>query len=470
MTRCPRGVLRWLSMLLMAGTVTAVPAVPVIAQDGATPAEDGTPPPVDLAGVPLRPSDMPKPGFQMYNAASLDYNAFTSRAFGVDATMASDGIDGADFQDGYFSMLALPRNLARFDFEMLAALRTTIVETVSEDSASELAGALRMLLNLPPSTSVQSNTAVVQEGNHVLWISYESYESSEGLSPEAMVEVAHLTTQRLRDTVAMAERGAPALGLGNVVFGGDSQGFSDRLSFSSDEFYRVLDGEVLSSWRDVETPSAPELAAGLTNVYIAAPSIPAPEDSAVRALVHVRITLAEFESAAAAAAFAAAPTDIVPTFWQLRDAIGMSYEAATDAGAGVAVSRGTVNDPDALRRTGFRAVRQIDRQVIVVELVTSAFITIPESSATWLMEIQTSCLRALPEPCAPVPLTDFDAAVEFRVPPAATPVATPDNANPATPVSGSPVPSNHRHGVMRYSLPTGDAVDRCLSPTRSASC
>lgn len=186
----------------------------------------------------------------------------------------------------------------------------------------------------------------------------------------------------------------------------------------------------------MKTPTASGVAPGLTTLYIAGPTILAPEDSpSDGSPVYIRVALAEFDSDAATATFAAAPTDITPWTWQVEVSMGESYETATDAGAGVAVSRATVHNADGPRQIGYRAVRQLDRHVVVVELLgDEGYLIVPESSATWLMEVQTACLQSLPAPCAPVPLADFDAALEFGVPPSATPDgATPVATPPAAP-------------------------------------
>lgn len=238
MTRCPRSLLRWLSMLLAAGTFAAVPAGPAVAQDGATPAEVGAPPSVDLARVSVRPSDMPAPGFQVEYAGSLDYSGFVDEVVssvpGASSSKLLKAFDGNDFRDGYRSTLILPRDPANPVSEYVDRLDTLIAETVSEDSAIDLAGALRVELDMPD---------VVQDGNHIFWMSYIGH--TIGI-PEA--ELTRLTTQRLRDAVAMAERGDPALGLANVVFRGDSvQETSDRLYSPRDEVYRILDGKGVPS-------------------------------------------------------------------------------------------------------------------------------------------------------------------------------------------------------------------------------
>lgn len=241
MTRCPRSLLRWLSMLLVAGRFAAVPAGPAVAQDGATPADVGAPPSVDLARVSVRPSDMPAPGFQVDYAGSLDYSGFVDEVVssvpGANSSKLLKAFDGDDFRVGYLSTLALPNDPANPDSVSLTFLDTLIAETVSEDSAIDLAEALGARLGM---------SEVVQDGNHVVWMRYQS--GFDVLPSDAEAELRRLTTQRLRDAVAMAERGDPALGLGNIVFrGASAQETSDQVYSPQDESYRILDGKGVPS-------------------------------------------------------------------------------------------------------------------------------------------------------------------------------------------------------------------------------
>ncbi len=140
----------------------------------------------------------------------------------------------------------------------------------------------------------------------------------------------------------------------------------------------------------------------------------------------IDITLARFDSDAAAAAFAADPDVIAfPPTWEF----GPEYAAADDLAGGGVIERVQVDD-DSLRASGYRTVRQEGELVQVVQWLAGGNALVSREAIAWLTDLQSACLAALPEPCAPVDQDEFPAAL--RGGDAPEPLGPQDGATPET--------------------------------------
>lgn len=271
----------------------------------------------------------------------------------------------------------------------------------------------------------------MQRGNHLILVSYslkDTQESTrhhvEGWSPKQVAGIAQQTGERLDDAVALRDGGEAALGSGNITFHGHpALETFPPWNYAQVEHYRVLDGEVVPLEGEIEAPTVSGIAPGITDLYryylnLADdnPMFPGNEE----AYIDIRVALVTFETERFASEFAASPNSLVSVYWLPE----ITYESSTDAGGGVTLARGATEQTgkrEGQIASGYRAVRQLGRHVVVVEFMAAGHVPVTESAMAWLMERQAACMDALPDPCAAVPIDQLRAAIEQDAIPEATP-------------------------------------------------
>lgn len=411
--------------------------------------ERPAPPPgmsaVDLSRVPIPPADLPESGFQLLLAAHLGLEGLVYSIVGDTSSAEFEGLPFSSMRDGYLSFLTLLADPSDPNTQ-LAALVTTIAEMDSEGSAEELASRIVAQYELAPSTTVdgvmvksdhkRNVEALMQRGNHLILVSYRVEEDQESTqqkterwTAESIAGLAEQTGLRLDDAVAMREGREAALGSGNITFHGDPalETFPPWV-YAQVEHYRVLEGAVVPVVGEIEAPSVSGIAPGITDLYryylILANEdamLPGNED----AYIDIRVTLITFETERFASEFAASPGSLVSVYWLPE----ITYESSTDAGGGVTLARGATEYTDRSGKlegqigSGYRAVRQLGRHVVVVEFMATGQVPVTESAVAWLMERQAACMDALPDPCTAVPIDQLRAALEHDATPEATPAS-----------------------------------------------
>lgn len=432
-------------VLLLAGMASS----PTVAQEGpATPPGTSE---VDLARVPLAPADLPDPGFQLFLAAHLGLEGLVYGIVGDTSADQFKGLPLSSMRDGYMYFLTLPVDPADPGSPQLAALGTTIAEMDSDESAADLAARIVAHYELAPSTTVdgvmvKSDTkrnveALMQRGNHLILMSYRVEEDQESTqqkterwTAESIAGLTEQTGKRLDDAVALSEGGEAALGVGNIAFSGDPalETFPPWV-YTQLEFYRVLDGEVVPLEGEIEAPEVSGIAPGTTDLYTYYLMLDN-EDGVVPgyddAFIDIRVALMTFETERFAAEFAVSPIDLAPISLLPK----VSYDSSTEAGGGVTVARGTtdysgyVPDREGEGGSGYRAVLQIGRRVVVVEFITTGQAPITESDVAPLLELQAACVTALPEPCVAIPVDELGATLEQEATLEATPAVVTSSA------------------------------------------
>jgi hypothetical protein len=218
----------------------------------------------------------------------------------------------------------------------------------------------------------------------------------------AVAGMVNQTRERLRDAVDRAKDGDPALALAGLRFTGD-----DALNalpwtyFPITQHYRVLDEEVLPYGGELETDDiAPE---GVINLFVSRQQL---GDDGYDHMID--ITLASFESEAAAAAFALEPDPVLfPPTWIFEPEYGELEEVEP----GVNIQAVRVDD-DFLRATGFRTVRVDGTTVQVVQWMASENALTSRAGMLEITDAQTTCLDEAPTVCEPVPQELFPAPVD----------------------------------------------------------
>ncbi|HYJ12821.1 MAG TPA: hypothetical protein VEW66_04480, partial [Thermomicrobiales bacterium] len=408
MNRLPASIL--LALLFLVSPATGS-GQGVVAQDNA-----GAP--VDLATVPLTPDMLPEEGFQLVQAGWLDLGALTyaiagdGQPAGSPFTPVEDGFTG-----GYSHILGLLSDRADAQSEPLSGAATYVLGFASDDDAELAADLLVDFIELDEPDPIDGvdtwrgpvvTTGLAVEGSFVIMFNYSfdeqrfSTQQNTDWDQAAVADVVNQTRARLEGAVERAATGDQALALAGLRYVGD-----DALNalpwtyFPITQHYRVLDGEALPYGGEMETEGvAPE---GVIDLFVSRQQL---GDDGYDHMIDV--TLASFESEAAAKAFALEPGAVVfPPTWIFEP----DYGELEEVEPGVSIQTVRVDD-DFLRATGFRTIRVDGTTVQVVQWMASENGLTSRAGMLEITAAQSACLEGLPAPCAPIAQEQFPAPVD----------------------------------------------------------
>lgn len=377
--------------------------------------------PVDLATVPLQSADFPEQGYQLAQAGDLELNAFNDAWSGEDNGDEWDSIaDG--YQSGYSTVHVLLGDRGDSRSEPLASVTTYVV---GFDSSALAGGAGQILLDIAgygPTQDMDGASVYVDVtgvlgfqafGDYLVMVQYASAEqqfadrqNTEDWTPESSAELVQATGDRLGVALDRAEDGEESLGVANVMFYGPDAGWTmPWIYYPSTEHYRVLDGEVVAYGGELDSDLADLALPGMDDLFVSRQQV------GQEGYEHlIDITLARFDSEEAAAEFADDPLPIsFPPTWHFD----VDYSGSNALDDGVRLERART-DGDELRASGYRTVRQEGDVVQVVQWLGSGNALVTEEAIAWLTDRQSTCLDALPEPCAPAAQEELPAAIDER--------------------------------------------------------
>ncbi len=393
--------------------------------------------PVDLATVPLPASTLPEPGFQLAQAGDIEFDALPTSWAGDPFDDGWRPLERA-WQHGHSAVHVLLSDRGDSSSEPLATMTTYVFGFDSEDAADAVGPALLAIAGYSPVEDIDGVTVYADvdgllglrtEGNYLVLVQYavasqnSTRQNTDDWTPESVAALVELTSERLADAIELAETDAESLGVANVMVAGYQAPWTlPWISYPSTEHYRVLDGEPIAYGGELAADLEDVQPEGVDDLFVSRQQL---GEERYEHLIDV--TLARFDSDADAAAFAENPEAIAfPPTWTF----GPEYAAAEDLPGG-AVERVQVDD-DSLRASGYRTVRQQGELVQVVQWLASGNALVSREAIAWLTDLQSACLAALPEPCAPVRQDEFPAALregDSPVPLGPEDVATPESGD-----------------------------------------
>ncbi len=386
---------------------------PVAAQQ-ATPVAEAA---VDLARVPVPPGEVMEPGFQLVQAGWIELA-------GVAYALAGDSMPARAFEDvesnytgGFSQVLALLTDRADPSSERLSYVLTLVLGFSSPADAEAAALEIRDLLGLNEPTEIKGidtwsgpeiTESIIVEGSTVIYVAYAfeeqrfSTQQNTDWTPEAVADLAAQTRGRLGAAEAEADAGNPALSRAGLLIQGPDAGWTITWPyFPNSQHYRVLDGTVLPYGGEMDDDL--DVPDGMETYYVSRQQL---GDDGYDHLLD--ITLAEFETAAQAEAFAAEPPPVqFPPTWQFE----ATYGAATEVEPGLWVQSVRVDD-ETLRATGQRTIRVDGSTVQVMQWLGSENGMTSREGMLDLTAIQTACVENLPAACAPLSQDQFPAPVD----------------------------------------------------------
>lgn len=385
-----------------------------VAASQATPVTEAA---VDLARVPVPPAEVMEPGFQLVQSGWIELSAVAYALSGD--SMPPDAFDEVEggYTIGYSQVLALLSDRADAFSEPLSHLLTLVLEFGSESDAAAAANEIRDLLGLTEPTSIDGvdtwsgpeiTESIIAEGNTVIYVAYAfeeqrfSTRQNTDWTPEAVAELASQTRERLLAAQDAAAGGDPALSRAGLLIQGPDAGWTITWPyFPISQHYRVLDGDVLPYGGELDDDLfVPD---GMETYYVSRQQL---GDDGYDHLLD--ITLAEFETAADAEAFAADPPPVqFPPTWQFE----ATYGEATEVEPGLWVQSVRVDD-ETLRATGQRTIRINDTTVQVMQWLGSENGMTSREGMLELTIAQTSCFENLPTACQPLDQDRFPAPLD----------------------------------------------------------
>ncbi|MBA2468876.1 MAG: hypothetical protein H0V37_05680, partial [Chloroflexia bacterium] len=337
-----------------------------------------TPSPVDLATVPLHPSSLPEPGFQLAQAGDLEFGA-------VQAGWSTGGVNheawgsiAPAYRHGHSAVHVLLSDRADPWSEPLASVTTFVIGFDSPEAAADAGPALLDIAGYEPTEEVDGVTVYADvdgllglraEGDYLVIVQYafpeqqnSTRQNTEDWTPESVASLVDAATDRVQTAVEEAAEGAESLGVANVMFYGMQSPWTlPWIYYPSTEHYRVLDGEVVTYGGELAADLDGALPAGIEDLFVSRQQL---GDEGYGHLIDV--SLARFGSEVEADAFAAEPVPITfPPTWIFNP----TY---TDDGIlpdGATVERVQVDDN--LRASGYRTVRREGATVQVVRWLAS---------------------------------------------------------------------------------------------------
>ena len=372
---------------------------------------------VDLARVPVPPSDVMEPGFQLVQAGWIELSGVAYALAGD--SMPSDAFDAveADYRGGYSQVLALLTDRADPSSEPLSQLLTLTLSFDSNEHAEAAATEIRSLLGLDEPTDIDGidvwagpeiTESIVVEGATVIYVAYIfeeqrfSTQQNTDWTPEALAELADETRDRLVDAEEGAAAGVSALSRAGLLIEGPDAGWTITWPyFPTSQHYRVLDGNVVPYGGELDDDLfVPD---GMETYYVSRQQF---GDDGYDHLLD--ISLAEFETETDANAFAAEPPPIqFPPTWQFE----ATYGATTEVEPGLTVQSVRV-DAENLRATGQRTIRVNGTTVQVMQWLGSENGMTSREGMLDLTTLQTDCVDNLPAACQPLPQDQFPAPVD----------------------------------------------------------
>jgi hypothetical protein len=234
-----------------------------------------TPSPVDLAAVPLHPSNLPEPGFQLAQA---------------------DSRSGA-----------------------LASVTTFVFGFDSPEAAADAGPALLEIAGYAPTEDVDGLLGMRAEGDYLVLVQYafpeqqnSTRQNTEDWTPESIAGLVDATADRVQAAVDRATVGVASLGVANIMFYGPQSPWTlPWIYYPSTEHYRVLNGEAVAYGGELAADLDDAGPSGIEELFV---SRQQPGDESYEHLIDV--SLARFGSESSAAAFAAEPVPIpFPPTW-----------------------------------------------------------------------------------------------------------------------------------------------------------
>ncbi|MDQ3655959.1 MAG: hypothetical protein M3457_12890, partial [Chloroflexota bacterium] len=343
------------------------------------------------------------------------------------------------YRHGYSAVHVLLSDRAESRSEPLATVTTLVIGFESPEAAAEAGPALLDIAGYEPTEDVDGVTVYADvdgllglrtEGDYLVLVQYAFVEqqnstrqNTEDWTPESIADLVDLTSDQLRDAVDQADTETKSLGVANVMFYGMQSPWTlPWIYYPSTEHYRVLDGEAVAYGGELDADLEDAIPEGAEDLFVSRQQI---GNEGYEHLIDV--TLARFGSEAQATTFASNPDGIIfPPTWIFNP----DYTAADALPDGGMAERVQVDDN--LRASGYRTIRQEGTTVQVVQWLASGNAVVSPEAIAWLTEVQSSCLDALPEPCAPI--------FQDEIPVALSEDYIPDPAigeNEATPASGT---------------------------------
>ncbi|HYI23840.1 MAG TPA: hypothetical protein VD767_00385 [Thermomicrobiales bacterium] len=414
---------RILAFILLAASLVAG-TVPVAASAGEpSPTGEG----VDLAAVPLPPDELPERGYQFAQGGDIELS-------GLKFAWSGDGLDESDWVDievgwigGHSHVLILLSDRADSASEPLASFTTYVLEYSDGDAAEGAIDDLLSIAGYTPTEDVDGVTVyldqrgvlgAVADDGFVVIVQYAAArtdgpgQNTEDWTAGAMAELANVTVDRLSDLRDAAADGESTLGIANVMVTGPDAGWTlPWFFYPNTEHYRVLDGEVLPYGGELSAQTRDAAPGGIEDLFVSRQQM---GDEQYDSLLDV--TLARFESEADAESFAESPLPV-------EFPPGFGFEATHGPAIvddGVIFQKVAVND-DMLRASGWRSIRQDGDLVQVVQWLGSGNAVVTEEAIAWVTGRQTSCVDALPEPCAPIDQESLPVALDAGQVPESTP-------------------------------------------------
>ncbi len=413
--------------------------------------------PVDLATVPRAASTMPEPGFQLAQAGDIEFDALT-------ASWAGDTFDDAwrpleaSWRHGHSSVYVLLSDQGDSFSEPLATLTTYVLGFDSPDAAADADPALLAIAGYEPTEDVDGVTvyadvdgllALRAKSDYLVVVQYafpegpnSTRQNTGDWTAESIAGLVDATSERLADAIDLADSGAESLGVANVMVSGYQAPWTlPWIYYPATEHYRVLDGEPVAYGGELDSDLDDVSPEGIDDLFVSRQQI---GDEGYEHLIDV--TLARFDTEAAASAFAANPDAITfPPTWTFDP----EYTPADALPDGATVERVRVDD-DSLRASGYRSIRQEGEMVQVVQWLASGNAVVSPDAIAWLTEAQTACLDALPEPCVRIDQDEVPAALTEDYDP--EPASIKDVATPEAGATSGDVVASEQFG-WRVAVP-----------------
>lgn len=426
-------------LLVVVGVPTLDSVIAVAAQ------EEGSRP-VDLARVPVPPTDLPEPGFQFAYGGEMRLQDFLrsqreSRPLEDIPPVVED-----HWRRAHTHLSLLFSNRASIASDWLASFATVVIELDSEDAAEEVAEWLthsrtvgedrtETIEGVSVSLHERIIHAVLVQDRYVIEIGYNPFDQPDlshqanDWTAEAIAQLTRATSDRLQHAIRDSEAGENRLGIGALrVELPDAEWASPAAFNRVTRHYRVLDADVVPYPEEVGQLSADEVIPGVIDLFFARQG-----GNEGRSSHQINVTLARFANGSDAENFA----DRIDSY-NIHGALdpGVTYRRSVEGEATGTLTHASLDLAHG-RLSGYRSVRRTGEIVQVVEWLAGGTARVNESMVVWLANQQEACVRALPDPCAVITERDLPSAVDGRQGAIPAEAVTIDGIGNARPI-GSP--------------------------------
>lgn len=368
-------------------------------------------PVIDLARTPPLPSDLPEEGFGLAQGGPLDASNPAVTVGGLDATVQEIGAIERHMVRAHSQVLVRLSDPADRLSDWEAVLITLVVVADDEAGVAELRDALAR--SSDPATLIGDITVTVDSDSvatvlsHAEFLIFTLYGFPDGGHPnwsrEELARLTELTADRIDRARELAEGHTVTLGTGNIWVTGSGAAWSRPTVFDPvTEHYRVLDGRLLPYAGEGAGPRADPSATGVHDLFRSYQSVGDGNDG-----LSIAVTLARFETLAAAEAFAADPDPLDVEFSSDEGTVWSTPERLDDETMIARGSRNAAGDA----ASGYRTVRTTGDMVQIVEVMGWGEVAISQTAVENVTAWQTACTDALPDPCATLSRLDLEVTV-----------------------------------------------------------